>query len=89
MFRKNGFQSLFQVVIRMLALRLMTQVRARATRAGSACYAKVRNVKVARGAVSGDAALKVATTAYFKACREIGSRGEFYGVIARRFTQLT
>jgi hypothetical protein len=44
-------------------------------------YAKVRNAKVARRASFRDAALKVAPAAYFKACREIGSRGEFCGVL--------
>jgi hypothetical protein len=58
-------------------------------RADSACNAKLRNVKVARRAAFRDAALKEAATAYFKARREIGSRGEFYGVIARCFAQLT
>ena len=43
--------------------------------------AKVRNAKVARRAYFRDAALKVAPGAYFKACREIGSRGEFCGVL--------
>ena len=51
--------------------------------------AKVRNAKVARGAAFRDAALKAAATAYFKARPEIGSRGEFYGEVVRRFAQLT
>jgi hypothetical protein len=42
--------------------------------------AKVRNAKVARRAYFRDAALKLAPLAYFKARREIGSRGEFCGV---------
>ena len=43
--------------------------------------AKVRNAKVARRAGFRDAALKQAPTAYCKARREIGSRGEFCGVL--------
>ena len=43
--------------------------------------AKVRNPKVARGAYFKDAALKQATTAYFKARLGIGSRGKFCGVL--------
>jgi hypothetical protein len=52
-------------------------------------YAKVRNAKVAHRAAFRDAALKQATTADFKARLEIGSRGEFYGALARRFALLT
>jgi hypothetical protein len=43
--------------------------------------AKVRNAKVARRASFRDAALKPATTAYFKARLEIGARDEFCGVL--------
>ena len=43
--------------------------------------AKVRNAKVAHRASFRGGALKQAATAYFKARREIGSRGEFCGVL--------
>ena len=50
-------------------------------RASGLYDAKVRNAKVARRACFKDAALKEAPAAYFKARREIGSRGEFCGAL--------
>jgi len=58
-------------------------------RGGGRPDAKVRTARMARGASFRDAALKLAPTAYCKARREIGSRGEFYGEVVRRFAQLT
>ena len=67
----------------------MGDARVPAMHKGGAIDAKVRTEKMARGASFRDAALKSAVTAYFKARPEIGSRGEFYGSVVRRFAELT